>query len=401
MRELHQEPSIKKSTDRSRNRIEDYDAFEESFNDFDELLSSSTPKSFVPSSKNRQRAFHQRAVEAPLLESHPDTTPHARVVFREDTTFWGSDTDSKTGYFYTILWCASSAAYAVLVKMLLNTFPRPFTITTAVLTVQALYSCLKWFALKKRHPRFRKLRQRHVTKLLPAALLHGIGTVLSHYAAAAGPVSMTILMKLLQPRSNPMGSVAVLFFCIYAAATTSSPTTIIQLLYCGAANAFFVSRSRIRISTHRFNGGQNVFEVTCLASLFLMALPGMLLFERHHNSIDMTSFGLMMALGVLYCINNEMAFHYSLLPHSNLWRRWVSYLAAVASVDYHSPPYNHHHWIHVALAMAVFGVARYFAAPQNHQYAAARDRTQSHDSITSMSSLNTMGGSSLLRHTQG
>lgn len=356
-----------------------------------EVLLSSAPKRDL----SRSRAYQYRASLETPLDHHPEAAPpsqQARVVFREDTTFWGSDSDSKQEYLSTILWCASSAAYAVLVKIVLDSYPRPFTITSAVLTVQALYSCLKWFVQKKkRHPRFRKLRQRHYTKLLPAALLHGIGTVLSHYAAAVGPISTSVMMKLVTPRSNPIGSLAVMVYCFASAAGSWR----LQLVYSGAANAFFASRSRIRISTHRFNGGQNVFEVTCLASLFLIALPGMLLFERGDGGDDLTTSYLLLwlllpLLGVLYCINNEMAFHYSLLPHSNLWRRWVSYLAAVATVDAVS-------YIAMGAAMAVFGVVRYFA-PQHSSYtSSARDRTQSHDSVTSMSSFTT---SSSLRMSQ-
>lgn len=73
-----------------------YNSNSNGMNDHDdfEVLLTSSPKRDL----SRSRAYQYRAsLEAPLdhhLSEAPPST-HSRVVFREDTTFWGSDSDSK------------------------------------------------------------------------------------------------------------------------------------------------------------------------------------------------------------------------------------------------------------------------------------------------------------------
>lgn len=219
---------------------------------------------------------------------------------------------------YTIIWCLCSALYVVVLKLLLQSFPYPLCITGAVLGTQFVYSLSKWFLFRKqRAPSFSRLKRRHWQRLLPAALSHGLGTIASHYTAQSGPMSTCILLKLL-PYPFLFQSIPILL------GVGVSVTSVLQLAIGMTANLLFAARSRVRISTHRFQGGQNVFEVTCALSFVLVVVPLALLVE---GIPDMTRhYVWLLLLGVLYSVSNDMG---AAAPQHDSIRRIVTWTAAV------------------------------------------------------------------------
>ena len=326
---------------------------------------------------------------------------------------------------YPITWCACSALYAVILKHLLQSFPYPLRITSAVVGTQLLYSMTKWILLptKTRPPAFSKLRQRHWQRLVPAALAHGLGTIASHYAVQAGPITTCVLLKML-PYPMALSSVPIWFGAVLSVRRIS------HLVIGLTANLWFAARYRIPISTRRFHGAQNVFEVTCALSFFIVVLPLTLVMEGLPNIVpDMrmmmtkpnataiiTSqqdysydiWFLLLLLGTLYCVGNEMGALLSTPKHADLLRRMATWALAVMVLD------DARRYQDVAGAMLVFGTQwwrnnnnnkniRSSSAPDsfvvgNHQKQqhdlpiANRSRSFSADSYTTQGSLRTYNG---------
>jgi hypothetical protein len=318
---------------------------------------------------------------------------------------------------YPITWCACSALYAVILKHLLQSFPYPLRITTAVVGTQLLYSLTKWILLptKTRRPSFSKLRQRHWQRLIPAALAHGLGTIASHYTVQAGPITTCVLLKML-PYPLEISSVPIWFGAIL------SVRRIFHLVIGLSANLCFAVRYRIPISTRRFHCAQNVFEVTCALSFFIVVLPLTLVMEGLPNIVllpDMMtkpnttaiitsqqdfSYNvgfLLLLLGILYSLGNEMGALLSAPKHADLLRRMATWALAVMVLD------DARRYQDVAGAMLVFGTQwwrnknkRSSSAPDsivvgNHQKQqhdlplANRSRSFSADSYTTQGSLRT------------
>lgn len=334
----------------------------------------------------------------------------------------------RYGSLHTIVWCVCSAMYTLLLKRLLDTFPYPLTITMVVLGTQALYSMFKWTCLAStptgssttrtttgrkpvptsRRPAFRRFKRRHWQKLVPAALSHGVGSILSIYAALLGPAATSVLIQLL-PRpfwsgSFPTSQLILCGVCLASVSRSESIDSaspgyyiyIVQVVAGVIANLAFVARSRIRISTHRFNGAQNVFEVTCALSVVALIIPltyfvdgvGPLLYlllelTDHKNPWRCLQLGL---LGVLYCINNEITFLFvSRQQRPALLRGVVSWIATSMRAP---------QLFQVLGALLVFGVT-YANNPssitpilsKHSQPEPLRRRAQSTDSYTSTGSM--------------
>jgi Triose-phosphate Transporter family len=227
-----------------------------------------------------------------------------------------------------LLWCASSSFYFILLKSILNFFPYPIFLTAVVLGTQTLYSFLRWELGISKGPSFSKLRRRHVTRLLWAALLHGMATLALNHCVLAGPLTLTILLKML-PFSYSVAS--LLQWGISLAMITNAKHLTLALL----ANLGFAARSQIRTSTHRFHGGHNVFQLTVALSFLIPTLPLYFCLEHNHvifhwqtanvdNNQTNTHFptfwiGL---LGVLYCIGNDLG---AVVPQFDIHRRLVTW----------------------------------------------------------------------------
>lgn len=208
-------------------------------------------------------------------------------------------------------------------KRLLQAFPYPFCISTFVLGTQFFYSLVKWFLIRtRRPPSFSKLRRRHWYRLILAALSHGMGTIAFHCTAQSGPMTTCVLLKLL-PNPFLLSSIPIWL------GTAASITSIIQLVFGLTSNLCFAARSRVRISTHRFQGSQNVFDVTCALSFLLLALPLSLCFEGVTASLFLQRQGpwsdfrwSLVALGILYSVSNDMG---AVVPQYDLSRRMVTW----------------------------------------------------------------------------
>ena len=298
---------------------------------------------------------------------------------------------------FATIWCASSALFTVALKRLLQAFPYPLCISTFVLGTQFIYSLGKWFLLRtRRPPSFSKLRRRHWCRLVLAALSHGIGTIAFHCTAQSGPMTTCVLLRLL-PYPFLVSSVPIWL------GIASSITSIIQLVIGLAANLCFAARSRVRISTHRFQGSQNVFDVTCALSYLLLVLPLSLCFEGVTASLLLQRQGpwtdhrwSLVALGILYSVSNDMG---ATVPQYDLTRRmitWASTALVLGEARRHQD---------VIGAFLVF-TGRWWASRQEHQRkntakqqqdifpaATNRGRTFSADSCTTQGSLWTSGTS--------
>jgi hypothetical protein len=112
----------------------------------------------------------------------------------------------------------------------------------------------------------------------------------------------------------------------------ASITNVFQLVQGLIASLCFAARSRVRISTHRFQGSQNVFDVTCALSFFFVALPLSLvvegktvsLFLQRQDHFAEVAWSLL-SLGVLYSVGNDMG---AIVPQYDLTRRMVTWASA-------------------------------------------------------------------------
>jgi hypothetical protein len=301
--------------------------------------------------------------------------------------------------------------------------------------MQLLYSALKWTCLPplwvnsnnrrtpRRRPSFRRFKRRHWYKLIPAALSHGVGSILNMYTALLGPIATAVLMQLL-PRPFWSGSpfpAAQLVLCGVIMSSISKSATvplseqpesstsrnyyiyIVQVVVGLLANLAFVARSRVRTSTHRFNGAQNVFEVTCALSVVGLIVPltwlvdgtspflYLLLEVSESNS---RRFLQSLCLGILYCINNELTF--VVVKQPAVLRRAVSWVAAIFV-------WTPQRYLEIMGGLLVFGATWYnnyvreqqrargdysssSIISEQYDLAPARDRTLSTDSYTSLGS---------------
>lgn len=378
--------------------------------------------------------------EQSIMEQQPvyfkntsSSSSHQKVAFDDDTTSPIHDYEIP----HTILWCLCSALFTILLKRLLESFPYPLTIASVVLGTQMFYSALKWTCLpplwlnnssnrrtSRRRPSFRRFKRRHWYKLMPAALSHGVGSILNMYTALLGPVATSVLMQLL-PRPFWSGTpfpAAQLVLCgvmmssISKSATLevseqTEPSTssrnyyiyIVQVVIGLLANLAFVARSRIRISTHRFNGAQNVFEVTCAMSVVGLIVPltwfvdgasPFLYLLLEVSESNPRRFLQLLCIGILYCINNELTF--VVVKQPAVLRRAVSWVAAIFV-------WTPQRYLEILGGLLVFGATWYHnyvrkqqsargdytssgTMSEQHDLPPVRDRTLSTDSYTSLGS---------------
>jgi len=365
-----------------------------------------------------QLGFDALPEQSPLSEGQQYYT--MKVNFDDDATT-PSKSKSDHAVLHTILWCLCSAMYTVLGKRLLDSFPFPLTITSVILGTQALYSLLKWTCptraiswfitsnRRRRSPSFRRFKRRHWQKLLPAALTHGVGSILIFYSALLGPVATSVLMQLLpRPFWKTFPPYVLIGVCV-SSVSLSVPRNgdsshnyysnyyiyIVQVVVGLVAHLAFVARSRIRINAQRFNGSQNVFEVTCALSVVVLIWPLALLIDGvgpiSYLLLEVLEknpwrFLQLVFLGILYCISNEMTF--VVVTQRAVLRRAVSWVAAVLV-------WTPQRSLEVIGALIVFGAtwynAYYTSKKKGHttdfdDLPPIRARTQSTDSHTSMGS---------------
>lgn len=259
------------------------------------------------------------------LQQPPEQRPVYKVVFHQDAKN-PSSRDRISIFSFASIWCASSALFALKLNRLLQSFPYPLCIATFVLGTQFSYSLAKWFLFRtRRPPSFSRIRRRHWYRLVLAAFAHGMGTIAFHYTAQFGPMTTCVLLKLL-PYPFLLSSLPIWL------AIAASITNIFQLVLGLIANLCFAARSRVRISTHRFQGSQNVFDVTCALSFLFVALPLSLVVEGKAASIflqDQDHFAdvawSLPFLGILYSVSNDMG---AIVPQYDLTRRIVTWVSA-------------------------------------------------------------------------
>jgi hypothetical protein len=115
-------------------------------------------------------------------------------------------------------------------------------------------------------------------RIAEAGLANGLGTIASHYTVQAGPIITCVLSKILP---SPLAISAVPIWL----GAVLSVRRIVHLVMGLTANLCFAVRYRIPISTRRFHCAQNVFEVTCAFSLFIVVLPLTLVMEGLPNIV--------------------------------------------------------------------------------------------------------------------
>jgi hypothetical protein len=208
-----------------------------------------------------------------------------------------------------------------------DSFPYPIFISCIMLSFQTLSATLSWFVWQStKPPSFSRLKRKHAIRLFGASIAHGLGTLLNYYTLWLGPASASVMLRMWQWNLWRLSSLS-----IASGILILSDTTALQMI-CGLlAHASFSWRSKIRISTIRFNGSQNVFSLTCGVALCFVCLPLSLLIEGgapwKHLTFQQTAF--LGILGMAYITSSRMTFLLASKRRLDLMRRVATYIVSM------------------------------------------------------------------------
>jgi Tpt phosphate/phosphoenolpyruvate translocator len=236
---------------------------------------------------------------------------------------------------YIAMWYALNVAFNLQNKVIFNSFPYPWFVSSVHVIVGALYCAIVYLLGAKNASYERPITKEEFKTIFPPAAMHAIGHVAANLSFAAVAISLTHTVKTLEPAFNvvlsrlvlgeatPLPVMATLLPIMVGVAMASAAELsfnwygFISAMMSNLTFGFRAVWSKRAMKNIKGLGSTGIYAWTTLISVFL-CVPGIFIFEKGVWAAMQDQIAAkgaiafatpLLSVGILYHLYNQFAFN--------------------------------------------------------------------------------------------